>query len=279
MAEEISIEGPVEVVWGCRWLAPARGPDALDQSVHAQSPGDARHLAAGPVFEPRAEISVSHPADVELAKNDGLEQALVLTREQVEALVGPSVLLDACGDLVQGLGARAGVVYLGNEVEVTQGGCPNQVQEVGLEAVDGLAYWRELELLASVPLFLPPVVLEEGDVVRGRGQVPVDGLQFVLASEDDVRGILHLHDAPVIALPQLVSDRAVELGEPVQRFVQNLDAQLGQLLGLAPVGYLDKGVVEHWIWIAVSVTPCNANQILQKMTYRKSPILFHSKGV
>ncbi len=60
------------------------------------------------------------------------------------------------------------------------------------------------------------------------------GLQSILALEDQVGGVLGLHDAPVIGEAQLGGDRAVLSGKLIQTPVQEFNIELvGQLVAAA----------------------------------------------
>ena len=91
---------------------------------------------------------------------------------------------------------------------------------------------------------------EGGNILRLDGQdqgfqkMRVEGLQRCLALEDQVSGVLGLHDAPGVLQPQFRNDRAVLLSIAIQDGVQSLDVELGcQLIGQVEVLDLEKGVV------------------------------------
>lgn len=110
----------------------------------------------------------------------------------------------------------------------------------GVEVLADLAEVARIQLLAQ----------EGGHVlganhVDGRAdEVVVEGTQILLALEDDVRGILDLHEAPVIAGRELASRGAERAGEALQLPVQRLGLQaVGDLPGPSEVLDLEEGVV------------------------------------
>jgi hypothetical protein len=70
-------------------------------------------------------------------------------------------------------------------------------------------------------------------------------MQVGLAMEDDVGGILDLHDAPMVGTAELAGDRAVAGGEAVQGMVEALDGKaVGQGLRFGEVRNAGEGVVQ-----------------------------------
>jgi hypothetical protein len=69
-------------------------------------------------------------------------------------------------------------------------------------------------------------------VERGANDGGVDVLQVVLGLEDDVGGVLDLHQAPLEGAAKLSGHRAERRGEAVERLVQRLDVEaVRELLG------------------------------------------------
>src|SRR5882724_772676 len=74
----------------------------------------------------------------------------------------------------------------------------------------------------------------------------VEGLEIRRPLEDDVGGVLHLHQAPVVTLPEVNQHRTVLPGEAIQSAVQDIDAKMiGQLLRLTQILEVDKDVVHQ----------------------------------
>ena len=71
-----------------------------------------------------------------------------------------------------------------------------------------------------------------GDVLRfdgvdgGTDQVLIKGCEVFLAVEEDVGGVLGLHDAPVVGTPQALDDRAEHAGVKVEDLVEVFHPQL-----------------------------------------------------
>ena len=67
-------------------------------------------------------------------------------------------------------------------------------------------------------------------------------------AERQVGGVFHLHQAPVIGLPEHLGHRAAQLGIAVQGAVQLVRRQgVGQLLGARPVVDAHEGIVGHGV--------------------------------
>ena len=64
--------------------------------------------------------------------------------------------------------------------------------------------------------------------------------------ENDVGGVLALHEAPVIARLKVPDDRAIGLSRGVESSMQAIGSQgIGKFLGLVPVVDVDDGVVDQ----------------------------------
>ena len=87
------------------------------------------------------------------------------------------------------------------------------------------------------------------DGVDGRARERlVEGSQVTLPLEEDVGGILDLHDAPVVLDAKSLDDRAVAVRKAVESAMQLGDGQIvGELLRSVEVGDAHEGVVEKLI--------------------------------
>ena len=66
-------------------------------------------------------------------------------------------------------------------------------------------------------------------------QFLIEGRQILLTMKDDVRGIFHLHQAPVIEGRKVTDDRTQFSGEAVQMTMKVLGRKgVGQILGFFP---------------------------------------------
>src|SRR5262245_4605605 len=109
-----------------------------------------------------AKVAVAEPGDRMLATDDDLEEALIGFGEEVEALVGPTLLDKGFRHLVEDAGSRGWVVDLGDEFKVAAVGCEEDLAKVA-KAVNGFLERGKLINSGAVTLFHLPVVLEEGD--------------------------------------------------------------------------------------------------------------------
>lgn len=83
-------------------------------------------------------------------------------------------------------------------------------------------------------------------VNSGAHQGIVDGSKILLTLKNDIRGVLSLHQAPVIAAGKLGDGRTKGARKAIQRTVQPFDVKLvGQCLGQLPVSDHCKSIVEH----------------------------------
>ena len=79
---------------------------------------------------------------------------------------------------------------------------------------------------------------------RLAGKLFVERLERLGGAKHEVRGILHLHQAPVIALIKGVHDRTAQLGEAIENPMQLLGRErIGEGLRPLPVVDAQKGVV------------------------------------
>lgn len=79
----------------------------------------------------------------------------------------------------------------------------------------------------------------------GARQCAVDVLEIRWSAENDIRGLLGLHDAPVIVQPKVADHRAVASRETIQQLMDCPDLQaIRQSLGLFPLGDVHEGVVD-----------------------------------
>src|SRR3990172_2786048 len=110
-----------------------------------------------------------------------------------------------------------------------------------------------VEVVAQlIPVAASELASEEGgdvvgfDRVDGRAnQGVIEGMQVGLAMEDDVGGVLNLHDTPVVRSAELAGDRAVAGGKVVQGPVEALDGEgVGQGLGTGEVRDAAKAVIQ-----------------------------------
>ena len=93
---------------------------------------------------------------------------------------------------------------------------------------------------------------ESDDVLRldgvdgSVGNGGIEGLEVGLAPEDNVGGVLHLHQAPVIPRSEISGYRTVPGGYPVQVLVESPDIEvIGERLGAGEVGDIDEGVFQR----------------------------------
>lgn len=93
---------------------------------------------------------------------------------------------------------------------------------------------------------------EGGDVVRfhgvngGPGEMPVDGLEVLLALEHDIRCILSLHHAPVVAESELFDEGAKPLCKVIEPSVEEIDFEgITQALGLAEIRNLREDIIHE----------------------------------
>jgi hypothetical protein len=91
-----------------------------------------------------------------------------------------------------------------------------------------------------------------GDVVRfdrmsGRGDhLVIDRFEHGLFFENNIQGILDLHEAPVIFLLKKLHDRTEQATVLIHNPVQDFDLQfVGQLLGGGKIIDGVKGIIEH----------------------------------
>src|ERR1051325_370855 len=124
--------------------------------------------------------------------------------------------------------------------------------DAGVEVVADLAEVARVELLAQ----------EGGDVLGADGvdggadQVVVEGSQVLAALEDDVGGVLDLHDAPVVAGRELGGRRAELVREAVELAMQGQRLQpVGDLLRSREVVDVDERVVEELVADVVPLQP------------------------
>ena len=110
-----------------------------------------------------------------------------------------------------------------------------------------------VEVVAEfIPVVAGELAPEEGgDVVRldrvdgSADQGVIQGMQIGLAMEDDIGGVLHLHDAPVVGGAELAGYRAVAGGEAIQGMMEPLDGKdVGEGPGSGPIGDAGEGVVQ-----------------------------------
>jgi hypothetical protein len=79
-------------------------------------------------------------------------------------------------------------------------------------------------------------------------QIVIDALKVLLAFEDDIGGILGLHDRPMIAQVEHFDDRTKALGKVIQDAMDQIDLEpIGNLLGGSKIGHTDKQVVDEWM--------------------------------
>lgn len=122
--------------------------------------------------------------------------------------------------------------------------------------LDARALDAGVEVVANLPLVVGGQLAskESDDVLRldsmdgSMGDGAVERLEFVLPPEDNIGGVLHLHQAPVISRGKMASDRAVLGRDLVQVPVQSPDIQgIGQGLGAGEVGNVDEGILQHGV--------------------------------
>jgi hypothetical protein len=67
-------------------------------------------------------------------------------------------------------------------------------------------------------------------------------------AEHQIGGVFHLHQAPVVGLPEHLTHRAAQPGIMIEDAVQLVRRQrVGELLGARPVIDPDEGIVEHGV--------------------------------
>lgn len=112
----------------------------------------------------------------------------------------------------------------------------------GLEAVAHLPLVRAVEFASEEGRYVIGLYGAHGGAHEGL----VDRGQFVLLAEDDVGGVFHLHQAPVIAAGKQGNGGAEAAGVLIEFAVEFLFVHdVGQCLRFRPVANFDKGVVEH----------------------------------
>jgi hypothetical protein len=103
---------------------------------------------------------------------------------------------------------------------------------------------------------------EAGDLLglhvqhRLADQLLIERAESVSGAEHQIGGVFHLHQAPVVGLPEYLRHRAAQRGVAIQDTVQLIGGEaVGQLLGTAPVVDPHKGVVGHGVADALRGQP------------------------
>ncbi len=86
----------------------------------------------------------------------------------------------------------------------------------------------------------------------------VEGLELGLLAEHHVGGVLHLHEAPVNAVTEVMQHRAEALCPLVEALMQHRRIEaIGETLRLGRIAERDEGIVEHLeIDAGVAQLPC-----------------------
>jgi len=251
------------------------------------------------------------PTDGEFSPDQGFKELLIVGVEEVVSLVGPTVCLDRCRELAQGLDPNGGIVERRQEREVPLVGCLHQVMEGRCQTIDGLFQRGHLEGLGPIPLFYRPVVLKKGDI-RDRHLNAEDEPEFVIefqahrahvvfepgafeaggeggpeclvipprqlaaqegghilgfdgmdgspaqdlieirervpTGKENVRGILHLHETPVILHAESPEDWTILGGKLVQGpMEQGHLPGISELLGAGKIGEHGEGIIRELV--------------------------------
>ena len=134
--------------------------DFLYQTVQAHALEQARDLGGGLFGQQASQVFVGEAVEVELAADDGQEEAPVVVSQEVKTGEGAIVVAFGFGYLVDVLEAYTGVFDLGDEVQVAAVGGVAQVDQGG-KTVNGLAQRRLLASAGAVAVFYLAVVLEQ----------------------------------------------------------------------------------------------------------------------
>ena len=145
--------------------------DLLDKNMGAQPLEHSRQLRWRDSWKAGTEGACLESADGELTAGHGLEEVEISPVEEIETAIAPVAVAYWRGDFLQGVEAITGIIDGSQEVEVTIGGCAQEVVQ-RWEAVDGLAHGSELEFSGAVAMFHRAVVLEKGHVIGDAFHTP-----------------------------------------------------------------------------------------------------------